>query len=62
MLSDEVYECTRCAGEIAVTEAVWLPEAQDMQTRITARPYCCKECFDARVNAILAAREGEKQE
>lgn len=40
-MSDEVYECAGCGGEVAVVEAVWLPEVGK------SRPYCCVQCFRA---------------
>ena len=44
LMSDEVYECAGCAGEVSVVEAVWLPEHLYYMDK--SRPYCCLACFE----------------
>jgi len=45
-VSEEVYECAGCAGEISAVEAVWLPEVPWRQKVVEQpRPYCCAECL-----------------
>lgn len=44
MISDEIYECAGCAGEVSIVDVVWLPE--DWRVRGWGRPYCSEECFD----------------
>ena len=44
----EVYECAGCGGEVAVVEAIWLPESLCLgrQPLPSAEPYCSLECYE----------------
>lgn len=42
-MSDELYECAGCAGEVPIFEAVWFPEDVGLKK---ARPYCSLACFE----------------
>lgn len=56
-ISDEVYECAGCAGEVPVVDAVWLPEPRPFEVDASkARPYCCRECFEAHQSTAAQER------
>jgi hypothetical protein len=59
-ISDEVYECAGCAGEVPVVDAVWLPEPRPFEADASkARPYCCRECFEAHQKALAAQERAD---
>jgi hypothetical protein len=55
-MTDEIYECHGCGGDVSIVEAVWLPEpVRRGDTQILAYGYCCKECYEQQKKALASA-------
>ena len=50
-MSDEIYECAGCAGEVPIVDAIWLPDHQ-AQFKLRGNPYCAVECFERRMKHL----------